>query len=150
MVSWRGVLGIVVGGLVFAVGVWPEAFPGVNSSSFLRIVLPITGAIFIFAGVRSIRFVLRRVWVVQTQTWRPAEVEIFAQKLQDSTQYKADIAVDGHEWRIVVDGDQMARRLTGVGPVTARVWLDPKSLAPVAIEIEGKQLNTVPEPTKLS
>ena len=142
-ISTRGILAIAIGAMFLVVLIQPERFfadpvPALVSSLSLAV-----GLALVMAGLVLLRFKWRRAALVAKGPPVQARAILYQDNDSDSTSYWAYVKTGGDTWRIGFD--QTAGRYEGPfgAEVPVDVWLDGNTEEPVAIAVNGVQLNTL-------
>ncbi|MEL7049238.1 MAG: hypothetical protein AAFO75_09820 [Pseudomonadota bacterium] len=148
MIGWRGPLAAAIGGIFLLAGVNPLAL-GLGDDvppDLLRWAIAIFGCVMASSGVWLMRFNWRRHWVVRHIRPVNCTIEVLAPKDgHDTTVYDARVVLMTGVWRMPVVARKAAEDAAGKGPSEGRVWVDPATKTPIAIEREGHWLETIPQ-----
>jgi signal transduction histidine kinase len=148
MISYRGLLAVAAGVLFLALAFRPTRFGDDVPPVFIAAVLVVAGLGLVAMGVLSLRFVFRR--AMSLRDVAPVQAEIIIQPNEDcdSAVYTLDVRLAGTRWSVGAAGNKaIYLHETGVAH-RAEVWPDAKTGAPVAIAINGLQVNTLPTPRR--
>ncbi|MEM1105150.1 MAG: hypothetical protein AAGH87_02085 [Pseudomonadota bacterium] len=136
-------LGVAVSAAFVFIGVFGDVFD-VPPPLFLRAILVAGGAFFALVSLSALWHAARQTTVRRSQS--PVRVMVEVETFADSetTTYDLHISCDDALWIAPVYGGKAVRRLQHSGPQPADAWLDPRSGAPLALELDGLPLVTYP------
>ncbi len=142
-VSLRGIAAIAIGVLFLVVLIQPERFFAEPVPALVSSLSLVVGLALVMAGLVLLRFKWRRARLVASGQPVQTMATLHKDEDSDSTSYWAYVELGGEAWRIGFD--QTASRYEGPFGVEVPVdaWLDSKTGEPVAIAVDGSQLNTL-------
>lgn len=142
-ISLRGLLALAISGLFLWMTVDPSPFFAETPPVFVSSILLATGLALMLIALAGLRFKWRRARIVDAG--HPVRVTATFHKDEDSdsTSYWAFVDLEGVIWR--VGFDQTAGRYEGEfgKAVPVEVWLNPDNGEPMAMSVDGVQLNTL-------
>jgi hypothetical protein len=142
-ISTRGILAIAIGAMFLVVLIQPERFFAEPMPALVSSLSLVVGLAMILAGLVLLRFKWRRARLVAADRPVQTMATLHKEEESDSTSCWAYLGLGGETWRIGFD--QTAGRYEGPFGVEVPVdaWLDSKTREPVAIAVNGAQLNTL-------
>ena len=143
MLSYRGLLSLVIGLFFILFAIFPDAFSDASPPWPIVVVMLVTGTGMLVMGILSIRFVWMRNAILKTTDPIDADVCILARGDSEEGAYTVHVLLSGQCWAIGVDSCRVVVANANGDIRSGRVWVEPTSRKPVAIEVNGRQLNTL-------
>lgn len=149
MISFRGILAIGVGAMFLVIALRPDVLGNDQPPLAILIIVFLMGSLAFVGGIVSVHFVWRRHFAKRNVPPLAADVYLVPAKDSDDTTYDAYVRTHGQVWCAVIVKNSASARLADGVVRSGRVWADERTGAPLAIAIDGRQLNTLQKPLKV-
>lgn len=151
MGSFRGLAALAIGALFLAVAAMPGLLGPDRPPGAVRALLAVAGGGLAGAGAMSLRWMARRRSAVREGTPEEAIATLAVDEDSESTSYTLTLHLNDGDWTMGVAGGAALAGLGAGRILPCRVWRHGgPGGAPVAVEIGGRQVETLPLPSRIA
>jgi len=145
VISYRGIAALAIGLVFLAFAVEPGAFDPNQPPAAVRVIVFLSGGALVALGVFSCLWVWRRSRTLRDSRPELGKARLHISEDSESTSYEFVLHLEDGAWRVGATGAAL-RGLKDGETTPCRVWRHAPGGAPIALEIGGRQINTLPLP----
>jgi hypothetical protein len=150
MISYRGLAALAVAALFLSFAAVPGAFGPDRPPVALRVLIALAGAGMLGLGALSLVWARRRGQALRHGTPEAATLRLAVDEGSDSTTYDLTLHLPDGDWAVGAAGGAALRGLAPGATYPCRVWRAAPGGTPVAVEIGGRQVQTLPRPRRVT
>lgn len=143
----RALLSLSVALLLAALAIWVRDEAGAPPPLLIRVSVLAMAALLLWVAAANYLHVQRRRAALAGGRREPANIRVSKEEMGDSTTYQARVEAGGEVWDVPLAGAEAVRAQVGFDG-QGWIWRSADSGAPLALEVDGALLETIPMPMR--